>query len=112
MRGLKPMMRAMERRTSMVAMILDASELEILQGIINPGTEDQAPIMHKSGEKQGSGHLNSSGSSDSSGEDLDAKGAWNRKKGSTPTKMASNTRQWTEEDIDVVCQIRYKMDLD
>ena len=30
---------------------IDASELEILQGIINPGTDDQVPITQKSGEK-------------------------------------------------------------
>ena len=29
-----------------------------------------------------------------------------------PTKMASNISQWTEEDINVVHQIRYKTDLD
>ena len=29
-----------------------------------------------------------------------------------PTKVASNTSQWTEEDIDMVCQICYKTDLD
>ena len=29
-----------------------------------------------------------------------------------PTKMASNTSQWIEEDIDVVHQIRYKTDRD
>ena len=50
---------------------------------------------------------------DSSGEDLDAKDARNIKKGLTPTKVASsNTSQWTEEDIDVVHQIRSKTDLD
>ena len=48
-----------------------------------------------------------------SGEDLDAKDARNKKKGLKPIKgMSSNTGQWTEEDIDVVCQIRYKTDLD
>ena len=92
--------------------LIDASELEILQGLINPGANDQASIAPKSGEKWGSGHLDGSGSSDSSAEDLDTKGAWNRKKGLMPTKMASNTSQWTEEDINVVCQIRYKTDLD
>ena len=29
-----------------------------------------------------------------------------------PTKVASNTSQWTKEDINVVRQIHYKMDLD
>ena len=58
------------------------------------------------------GHLDGSGSSDLSDEDLDAKGTQNKKKGSMPTKMASNTSQWTKEDIDMVHQIWYKMDLD
>ena len=92
--------------------LIDLSELEILKGIVIPGTSDQAPIMPKSGNKRGSSHLDGSGSSDLSGEDLDAKGTWNRKKGSMPTKMTSNTSQWTDEDIDVVSQIRYKTDLD
>ena len=92
--------------------LIDASELEILQGIINPGADDQVPIMPKSGEKRGLGHLDGSGFSDSSGEDLDAKSAQNRKKGSTPTKMASNTSQWTKEDIYAVRQMWYKMHLD
>ena len=92
--------------------IIDASELEILKGIVNPGANNQVPIMPKSGEKRGSGHLDGSVCSDSSGEDMDAKDAWNRKKGLTPTKVASSTSQWTKEDIDVVCQICYKMDLD
>ena len=92
--------------------IIDASELEILKGIVNPGTNDQAPIMPKSGKKRGSGHLDGSVFSDLSGEDLDAKDARNRKKGLMPTKVASNTSQWTKEDIDMVCQIRSKMDLD
>ena len=92
--------------------IINASELKILKGIVNPGTNNQAPIMPKSGEKRGSGHLDGSVCSDSSGEDLDTKDGRNRKKGLTPTKVASNTSQWTKEDIDMVCQIHYKMDLD
>ena len=36
----------------------------------------------------------------------------NKKKGATPTKAASNTSQWAEEDIDVVWQYRYMMDVD
>ena len=92
--------------------LIDASELEILQGIISPGANGQVSIMPKSGKKRGSGHLDGSGFSDLSAEDLDTKGARNRKKGLTPTKMASNTSQWTEEDIHVVHQIRYKTDLD
>ena len=93
--------------------IIDASELEILKGIVNPGANDEVPTMPKSGEKQGSGHLDGSVGSDLSGEDLDTKDARNKKKGFTPTKVGSaNTSQWTEEDIDVVHQIRYKTDLD
>ena len=30
---------------------IDAAEVEILQGIINPGTHEQAPSLPKSGEK-------------------------------------------------------------
>ena len=52
---------------------IDAAEVEILQGIINPGAHEQAPSLPKSGEKRGSGHLDGSISSDSSTEDLDAK---------------------------------------
>ena len=54
---------------------VDAAEIEILQGIINPGAHDQVPALPKSGEKQGSSHLETSISSDSSAEDLDAKDA-------------------------------------
>ena len=93
--------------------VIDASELEILKTIVKPGTNDQAPIMPKSGEKRDLGHLDGSVGSDSLSEDLDAKDTWNKKKGLTPIKGASsNTGQWTEEDIDVVCQICYKTDLD
>ena len=93
--------------------IIDALEIEILKGIVKQGTHKQAPIIPKSGEKRGSGHLNSSVCLDSSGEDLDTKDTQNRKKGLMPVKVgSSNTSQWTDEDIDMVCQIRYKMDLD
>ena len=54
---------------------IDAAEIEILQGIINLGAHDQAPALPKSGEKRGSGHLETSIGSDSSAEDLDAKDA-------------------------------------
>ena len=54
---------------------IDAAEVEILQNIINPGTHGQAPSLPKSGEKRGSGHLETSIGSDSSTEDLDAKDA-------------------------------------
>ena len=91
---------------------IDAAEIEILQGIINPGAHDQAPALPKSGEKQGSSHLETSIGSDSSAEDLDAKDARPKKKVSTPVKAASsNTGQWTNEGLDVVRQIRYKTNL-
>ena len=92
--------------------IIDLQEVEILQGIVNPGPGRRPPTMPKSGDKWDSAHLNGSGSSDSSGEDLDAKGVKNKKKGVTPTKAASNLSQWAEEDIDVVHQYRYKTDVD
>ena len=92
---------------------IDADEIKILQGIINLGAHNQAPALPKSGEKQGSGHLETSIGSDSSAEDLDAKDARPKKKVSTPVKAASsNIGQWTDEDLDVVCQICYKTDLD
>ena len=92
---------------------IDAAEVEILQGIINPGAHEHLPSLPKSGEKRGSGHLETSISSDSSAEDLDAKDAQPKKKTSTPVKMASsNTGQWTNKDLDVVHQLRYKTDLD
>ena len=92
---------------------IDANEIEILQGIINLGTHNQAPALPKSGEKRGSGHLETSLGSYSSAEDLDAKDARPKKKVSTPVKAASsNTGQWTNKDLDVVHQIRYKTDLD
>ena len=69
--------------------------------------------MPKSGDKRGPSHLDSSSaSSDSSVEDLDAKGARPKKKGSTPMKVpVSHPSQWAEEDIDVVRQTSYKTDL-
>ena len=92
---------------------VDAAEIEILQGIINPGAHEQAPALPKSGEKRGSGHLKTSIGSDLSTEDLDAKDARPKKKVSTPVKVASsNTGQWTDEDLNVVHQIHYKTDLD
>ena len=92
--------------------LIDATELKILQGIINLGAQDQVPTLPKLGEKQGPGHLDGSIGSDSSAEDLDAKDTQPKKKGSTPVKVTSNTSQWTEEDLDVVHQIRYKTDLE
>ena len=90
----------------------DPSELELLQEIIDPATYNQSPPAPKSGDKRGPSHLDSSSaSSDSSVEDLDAKGA-RPKKGSTPTKASgSHPSQWTDEDMDIVRQTRYKTDL-
>ena len=91
----------------------DPSELEILQGIIDPAAHNQLPPAPKSGDKRGPSHLDGGfASSDSSVEDLDAKGVRPKKKGSTPTKASgSHPSQWMDEDIDVVCQTRYKTDL-
>ena len=91
----------------------DPSKLELLQEIIDPAAHNQLPSAPKSGDKRGPSHLDgSSASSDSSVEDLDAKGAHPKKKGSTPTKASgSHPSQWTDEDIDIVCQTRYKTDL-
>ena len=54
---------------------IDAAEIKILQGIINLGAHEQVPTLPKSGEKRGSGHLETSIGSNSSTEDLDAKDA-------------------------------------
>ena len=85
---------------------------KILQGIVNPGPGGQPPTMPKSGKKWDLAHLDGSGFSNSSGEDLDAKGVKNKKKGVMPTKTASNTSQWAEEDIGIVRQYRYMTDMD
>ena len=89
------------------------SELELLQEIIDPATHNQSPPAPKSGDKRGPSHLDGgSASSDSSVEDLDAKGACPKKKGSMPTKASgSHPSQGTDEDMDVVRQTRYKTDL-
>ena len=89
------------------------SELELLQEIIDPATHNQSPPAPKSGNKRGPSHLDGgSASSDLSVEDLDAKGARPKKKGSMPTKVSgSHPSQWTDEDMDIVCQTRYKTDL-
>ena len=82
----------------------DPSELELLQEIIDPAAHNRPPPVPKSGDKRGPSHLDGgSASSDSSVEDLDAKGARPKKKGSTPTKApVSHPSQWAEEDINVV----------
>ena len=91
----------------------DPSELKLLQEIIDPAVHNQLPPAPKSGDKRGPSHLDGgSASSDSSVEDLDAKGACPKKKGLMPTKASgSHPSQWTDEDIDVVHQTRYKTDL-
>ena len=91
---------------------IDPEEVQMLKQIIKPTTGGQPSTAPKSGNKRGSTHLDGgSGLSDSSGEDLDAsRGARAKKKTSTPTK-ASHPNQWSEEDIDIVHQIHYKMDL-
>ena len=91
---------------------IDPEEVKMLKQIIKPAAGGQPSTAPKSGDKWGSTHLNGgSGSSDSSGEDLDAsRGARAKKKMSMPTK-ASHPNQWSEDDIDIVHQIRYKTDL-
>ena len=70
----------------------DPSELELLQEIINPVIHNQPPPVPKSGDKRGPTHLDGgSGSSDSSGEDLDAKGACPKKKGRHPLRHWDHT---------------------
>ena len=91
---------------------IDPEEVQMLKQIIKPATGSQPSTAPKSGDKRGSTHLDGgSGSSDSSGEDLDAsRGTQAKKKTSMPTK-ASHPNQWSEEDIDIMHQIRYKTDL-
>ena len=91
---------------------IDPEEVQMLKQIIKPATGSQPSTAPKSGGKWGSTHLDGgSNSSDSSGEDLDAsRGARAKKKMLTPTK-ASHPNQWSKEDIDIMCQIHYKMDL-
>ena len=91
--------------------MIDPGEVELLKEIIKTPTGDQPSTAPKSGNKQGSTHLDgSSGSSDSSVEDLDARGTRAKKKVATPTKSL-HPSQWSDEDIDVVHQICYKTDL-
>ena len=91
----------------------DPSELKLLQEIIDPAAHNQPPSAPKSGDKRGPSHLDGdSASSDSSVEDLDAKGTCPKKKGSMPTKASgSHPSQWMDEDIDIVRQTHYKTDL-
>ena len=91
---------------------IDPEEVQMLKQIIKPAASGQPSTAPKSGDKRGSTHLNSgSGSLDSSGEDLDAsRGTQTKKKMSMPTK-ASHPNQWSKDDIDIICQICYKTDL-
>ena len=91
---------------------INPEEVQMLKQIIKSTAGGQPSTAPKSGEKQGSTHHDgSSGSSDSSGEDLDAsRSTQTKKKTSTPTK-ASHPIQWSEDDIDIMRQIRYKTDL-
>ena len=91
--------------------MIDPGEVELLKEIIKIPTSDQASTAPKSGNKWGSTHLDGGSSlSDLSVEDLDARGAWAKKKGAMPTK-ALHPSQWSDKDIDVVHQIHYKTDL-
>ena len=66
----------------------------------------------KAGDKWGSSQLDGSDSSNSSVEDLDAKGSMGSKKVLTPTKAVPNPSQWMADDIDFVCQYWYKTDVE
>ena len=91
---------------------IDPEQVKMLKQIIKPAAAGQPSTEPKSGDKRGLTHLDGgSGLSDSSGEDLDAsRGTQTKKKMSTPTK-ALHQNQWSKDDIDIVCQIHYKMDL-
>ena len=93
-------------------LLINPKEVELLNEIINPVIDDQAPTVPKSGNKWGSTHLDGgTRSSDSSGEDLDTKGVRIKKKVVMPTK-ALHPSQWSKEDIDIMHHIRYKTDFD
>ena len=93
----------------------DKTEIALLLDIIDLTTHNPPSAAPKSGDKRGPSHLDGgSVSSDSSAEDLDAKNICPKKKGSTPTMASvssSHPSQWAEDDINVVCQTRYKVDL-
>ena len=92
----------------------DPDEMARLKTIIKPGTSGkQPPAAPKTGGKWGSTHIDGgAASSKSSAEDLDVSHSSTRpkKKGGTPTKVTS-PGEWSKEDIDIVCQIQYKTDL-
>ena len=91
---------------------IDPEEVQMLKQNIKPTVGGQPSTTPKSGEKWGSTHLNGDfGSLDSSSEDLDvSRGTQAKKKTLTPTKV-SHPNQWSKDDINIVHQIRYKMDL-
>ena len=108
---MRPMLTGSQLKTlGMNSMLTE--EVQMLKQIIKPAATGQPSTVPKSGNKQGSTHLDRGSSSmDSSGEDLDAsRGAQAKKKMSTPTK-ALHPNQWSEEDIDIMRQICYKTDL-
>ena len=65
-------------------------------------------LLPKAGDKQDSSQLDGLDSSDSSVEDLDAKGSMDSKKVLMPTKVVPNPSQWMADDIDFVHQYWYK----
>ena len=91
---------------------INPEEVQMLKQIIKPTSGSQPSSTPKSGKKRGSTHLDGdSGLSDSSSEDLDAsRGTQAKKKTSTPTKVL-HPNQWSNDDINIVRQILYKMDL-
>ena len=91
---------------------INPNEVEMLKGIIKAPTGNQPSTAPKSGDKWGSTHLDgSSGSSDSSAEDLDtSRSTRSKEKVAMPTK-ALHPSQWSDEDINVVHQTHYKTDL-
>ena len=91
---------------------IDPEEVQMLKQIIKPAAGGEPSTAPKSGDKLGLTHPDGgSSSSDSSSEDLDAsRGTQAKKKMLTPTKVL-HPNQWSEDDINIVRQIHYKMDL-
>ena len=92
----------------------DPDEMVRLKTIIKLGTSgEQPPAAPKTGGKQGSTHINGgAASSESSAVYLDVSHSSTqpKKKGGTPTKVTS-PGDWSKEDVNIVCQIQYKADL-
>ena len=92
--------------------LIDAAEVKILQGIINLGAQEQTPTLH-SWVRNGDPVILMVPSVP-----IRPLRTWMlrdtrpKRKGSTPVKVTSNTGQWTEEDLNVVCQLCYKTDLE